>query len=291
MLPTAADSVGSPTGSVGGPTSTDPAVVPIRPMQFRELLDLPFALIQARIKTLVALIGPAVAVAALVAIGGTVLAAVLTRDSDSGTFWGALLATLVCAWVLRFFIRGVTVPIGLSVVRREPLRGREALRRLTSGAGPLLAYQVMYTLIGLGVLALGTPLLITAPFAVLWLAWLRGRRCTLVPALFDTSAGYRAAARHAKLLAGGTEWQLVGLWLYLRGLLVVLIVPVLALPQFIADFSGTHRWTVTVLIITAALLMVALGELVESATQVVTYVDRRCRREAWDIELPAGDGR
>ncbi|APA94748.1 hypothetical protein [Nocardia seriolae] len=291
MLPTAADSVGSPTGSVGEPTSADPVVVPIRPMQFRELLDLPCALIQARIKTLAALLGVAVAVASALAVAGAVLAALASHDSDSGTFWGALLVTLVCAWAVRLFVRGVTVPIGLSVVHRQRLDWRGALRRMTSVAGPLLAYQVMYTLIGVGVLTLGAPLMVTVPFAVIWLAWLRGRRATLLPVVFDADARYGDAARRAKVLASGTEWQLVGLWLYLRGLLLVLLVPVLALPQFIADFSGTHRWTVTVLVITAALLMVALGELVESATQVVTYVDRRCRREAWDIPVPTGGGR
>ncbi|MEV6096355.1 hypothetical protein [Nocardia sp. NPDC051981] len=291
MLPTAADSVGSPTGSVGEPTSTEPVVVPIRPMQFRELLDLPFALIQARIKTLAGLLGGAVLVASVVAVGGTVLAAVASGNSDRGTLWGAVLVTLLCAWSVRLFVRGVTVPIGLAVVYRRPATWRGALRRLAAEAGPLLGYQVMYTLIGLGVLAVGTPLLFTAPPAVIWLAWLRGRRFTLVPTIFDQSATYGVAARRAKLLAGGTEWQLVGLWLYLRGLLLVLVVPLLALPQFTAQFSGTRRWTVTVLIITATLLIVAVAELVESSTQVVTYVDRRCRREAWDIQVPGGSGR
>ncbi|MFE3100196.1 hypothetical protein [Nocardia tengchongensis] len=291
MLPSAADSVGSPTGSVGEPTSSDPAIVPIRPMQFRELLDLPFALIQARIKTLGALLGVAWLAASALAVAGTVAAAAITGDSDSGTFWGALFTGLLCAWALRFFVRGVTVPIGLDVVYRRPSTWRSALRQLASAAGPLLGYQAMYTLIGLGVLAVGTPLLFTAPFAVIWLAWLRARRFTLAPIIFDSSAGYGVAAQRAKLLASGTEWQLVGLWLYLRGLLVVLIVPVLALPSTISDFSGTHRWTVTVLIIAVALLLVAVGEMVESATQVVTYVDRRCRREAWDIRVPAGGAR
>ncbi|GAB2524869.1 hypothetical protein [Nocardia heshunensis] len=291
MLPTAADSVGSPTGSVGGPTSTEPVVVPIRPLQFRELLDSPFALIQARIKTLAALLGGAVFVAAVVAVAGTALAALLTEDSDTGTFWSALLVSLLCAWLLRLFVRGVTVPIGLAVVYRKPLSGRAALGQAASHAGPLLGYQVMYTLIGVGVLLLGAPLMFTLPFAAIWLAWLRGRRFTLVPTIVDRSLGYGDAARRAKLLATGTEWQLVGLWLYLRTLLVVLIVPLIALPQFIAEFSGTHRWTVTVLVISVAMLLVAFGELVESATQVVVYVDRRCRREAWDIPVPAGGGR
>ncbi|MGW3544879.1 hypothetical protein ACWDNI_30665 [Nocardia niigatensis] len=289
MLPTAADSVGSLAGSVGEPTSAEPVVVPIRPMQFRELLDLPFALIQARIKTLAALLGVAVLIASTVAVAGTVLAALGTGNSDSGTLWGAVLVTLLCAWLIRLFVRGVTVPIGLSVVYRRPVTWREALRRLTAAAGPLLGYQVMYTLIGIGVLAVGTPLLFTVPLAVIWLAWLRGRRFTLIPVIFDQSAPYGVAARRARLLAGGTEWQLVGLWLYLRGLLLVLLVPLLALPQFAAEFSGTRRWTVTVLIISAALLIVAIAELVESAAQVVTYVDRRCRREAWDIRVPGSD--
>ncbi|MFE3191560.1 hypothetical protein ACFXHA_21300 [Nocardia sp. NPDC059240] len=260
-------------------------------MQFRELLDLPFALIQARIKTLAPLLSVAIAVAAGLAVAGTALAALLTGDSDSGTFWSGLVVTLLCAWLLRGFVRWVTVPIGLAVVYRRPLSRRAALGQATGKAGPLLAYQVMYTLIGIGVLLLGAPLLFTVPFAVIWLAWLRARRATLVPTVFDRSLGYGDAARRAKLLASGTEWPLVGLWLYLRTLLVVLLVPLFALWQFITQFSGTHRWTVTVLLIVVALLVVAFGELVESATQVVVYVDRRCRREAWDIPVPAVSGR
>ncbi|AYF74693.1 hypothetical protein D7D52_13375 [Nocardia yunnanensis] len=291
MLPTAADSVGSPSGSVGGPTSTDPVVVPIRPMRFRELLDLPFALIQARITPLAAMLGAAVAVATAVAVAGTAAAAVLTGDSDAAAFWSALVIGLLCAWALRLFVRWVSVPLGLSVVYRRPLSWRGALKTGAAHAGPLLGYQAMYTLIGVGVLLLGSPLLFTLPIAAIWLAWLRGRRATALPLIVDRSLGYGAAVRHAKVLASGTEWQLVGLWLTLRGLLVALIVPLLALSQFIAGFSGTHRSTVTVLIIGAALLLVAFGELVESSSQVVTYVDRRCRREAWDIHVPAGGAR
>ncbi|MEV6770913.1 hypothetical protein AB0N05_20060 [Nocardia sp. NPDC051030] len=285
MLPAAADSVGPPTGSVGEP-DTDSVPVPIRPMQFHELLDVPFALIQARIKLLGGLLGVAVAVASAVAVGATLAVSLATGESDSGTFWGALVITLLCAWGLRLFVRGVTVPIGLSVVHRQPIGWRGALQQLASEAGPLLGYQVMYTLIGVGVLALGTPLLVTLPLVAVWLGWLRAKRFATVPAIFDESATFKAATARAKVLAAGTEWQLVGVWMYLRVLMVVLLVPLLALPEFISEFAGTHRWTVTVLIITAALLMVAFAEMVESATQVVAYVDRRCRREAWDIGVP-----
>ncbi|MRH86267.1 hypothetical protein GFY24_02085 [Nocardia sp. SYP-A9097] len=258
-------------------------------MQFRELLDLPFALIQARISTFAAVFGVAVAVAAGISVGVTVFVSLATGDSDSGTFWGALLTTLIAAWVLRLFVRGVTVPIGLAVVHRQPMTWQQAVIQLSAAAGPLLSYQAMYTLIGVGVLAIGTPLMFTAPFAVVWLLWLRGRRFATVPAIFDESTGYRIGTQRSKLLTAGTQWQLVGVLLYLRGLLLVLIVPLLALPQFAAGITGTRRWAVTVLLITAALLFVALAELVESATQVIAYVDRRCRREGWDIKIPAED--
>ncbi|WP_330184113.1 hypothetical protein OHB26_11170 [Nocardia sp. NBC_01503] len=255
-------------------------------MQFRELLDLPFALIQARITTLAAMLGIAVAVAATISVGVTVFVSIATGDSDSGTFWGALLTTLIAAWVLRLFVRGVTVPIGLAVVHRRSMTWRQALTRMTAQAGPLLGYQAMYTLIGIGVLAIGAPLMFTVPFAVIWLLWLRARRFATVPAIFDESVTYRIGTLRSKLLTFGTQWQLVGLLLYLRGLLIVLIVPLLTLPQFAAGITGTRRWAVTVLLITAGLLFIALAELVESAAQVVAYVDRRCRREGWDIEIP-----
>ncbi|MEU0542409.1 MYXO-CTERM sorting domain-containing protein [Nocardia sp. NPDC005978] len=285
MLPAAADSVGPSTGSVGG-TTTDSVIVPVRPLQFRELLDLPFALLQARIKPLARVAAVAVAGASAIAIAATVLISVATRDSDDGVLVGAIIATLLCAWVVRLIMRGVTVPMGLAVVHRRPLDRGGAFARLSEVAGPVLGYQVMFTLIGIGVLALGTPLMITLPLAVLWLAWLRARRSLTLPVIFDDSAPYKAATARSRLLTGGTEWQLVGVWLYLRALMVVLLVPLFALWNYVSDISGTRRWTVTVLIITISLLMIAFAEMVESAAQVVAYVDRRCRREAWDIRVP-----
>lgn len=262
-------------------------MVPIRPLAFHELLDLPFALIQSRIRLLAAMIGVAIAVLTAVAVAVTALISELSGDSDDAVGWAAILTTLVCAWSLRLLVRSVSVPIGLSALHRRRVSGIDVLRRAASKTGPLLAFQLMYTLIGIGVLLLGAPLLITFPFAVIWLGWLRGRRAAILPLVFDDeSAGYRAAAARAKLLAQGTEWQLVGVWLYLRGLMVVLLVPLLALPRFVSDISGTHRWAVTVLTIFFVLLVVAFSELVESTTNVVVYADRRCRREAWDIRWP-----
>ncbi|MFC9994490.1 hypothetical protein [Nocardia sp. NPDC127526] len=282
MLPAAADSFG-PAGSVGEP-ATEP--VPVRPLQFRELIDLPFALIQTRITMLATLFGIGVAVASALAVTSTVLVSLATGDSDAGVFWAALLTTLVCAWALRMFVRGITVPVGLAAVHNQPITWRWAVQQLASEAGPLLGYQVMYTLIGVGVLALGAPLLVTAPLALLWLLWLRARQFATVPAIFDESAAYRIAAARSKLLVSGAEWRLVGVLMYLRGLVLVLLVPFLVVPGLFSDIAGTRRWTVTVMLIVLGLFLVAFAEMVESAAQVVSYVDRRCRREAWDIRWP-----
>lgn len=292
MLPAAADSVGPPTGSVGEPIA-DPAPVPFRPLQFRELLDLPFGLIQTRLKTLLALAGVAATVAALLTIGVTVLVAAATDESDAGTFWGALLGGLLCAWAMRMFVRGVTVPIVLAAVHGQPpLTWRAALNRLAAQAGPLFAYSIVFTLVALGVLTLGAPLIVTFPMAVIWLAWLRGRRFTTVVVIFEESAAYRPAAARAKLLAAGSEWQTVGIWLYHRFLLALVIaLPIFTLWGFLSGIFGTHRWSVTVVLICLAMCVLAFGEVVESATRVVSYVDRRCRREGWDIAVPVEGAR
>ncbi len=262
------------------------APVPIRPMQFRELLDRPFGLVQSRIKQLAAMSGWAVLLTAGLAFGITALTSVATDDSDAAVAVAAVLATLLSIWLLRLYVRGVTTTVCLAAVHGQRPGWRAALDRVAAHAGPLTLYQVKYTLIGIGVLALGTPLIITLPMAAVWLGWLRARQYPTASVIFDESATASVAAQRSKTLMGGTEWQIVGLWLYLRALLVVLILPMLLALDLISDISGTRRWTVTALIITAVLILTAFAETIESATQVVVTVDRRCRREAWDIRIP-----
>ncbi|MFI5778485.1 hypothetical protein [Nocardia sp. NPDC051570] len=266
----------------------DGELVPVRPLTFRELLDLPFVLIQGSIRLLAGLIAPVYVVAVGVVAAVTAAGSAVTGGSDDGTAWAAIGSTAVCIWLLRLFVRGVATPIGLAGVHRRAIGWRAALAGLRGKFGPLLIFQMLYTLVGVGVLALGTPLMITLVPAIVWLGWLRARWFAVLPVLFEEGVPYRAAAGRAKVLAAGAEWQLAWLWLALRGLLVVLTVPLLGIPLFLSDFSGTHRWAVIVLATAAALLISAFAEVVDSATRVVSYVDRRCRREAWDIHIPSG---
>ncbi|MBF6135931.1 hypothetical protein IU501_23345 [Nocardia otitidiscaviarum] len=284
MLP-AADHAGPTTGSATEP-QPEPTPVPIRPLRFRELMDLPFELVQRRIKLLAALCGAGAAVSAAVAIGCALVVIALAGDSDAAVAVGAVLITLVCLWFLRLYVRGVTTVVAVAEVHRQPPGWRGALRRLLPHLPALALFQLKYTLIGIGVLALGVPLVITLPFAVIWLGWLRARQYTTAPVIVGESATAAVAAQRAKTLAQGTEWQLVGVWMALRTLLPVLLLPMLLALELVAEFTGTHRPAVIALIISVVMLWTAFADTIESATQTVVYVDRRCRREGWDIRIP-----
>ncbi len=265
--------------------------MPIRPLSFRELLDVPFALIQANIRALAGsgvtglFIAEAVVVAVTAGVSG------LTEGSDSGTAWAAILSTAACAWLLRFALRGTTVALGLATVGGAPIGLRTALRRFGATLGPLLVFQLLFTLVGLGVLAVGGVLIVTLPLAAIWLGWLRARRWVAAPVLFAEHTSHRHGVARAKLLAEGAEWSITGLWIAQRALYGLLAIPLLAIPLFVSDFSGTHRWPVIVLATSAVLLLTAFGEVVEASARVVCYVDRRCRREGMDIRIPRQETR
>ncbi|WP_435592226.1 hypothetical protein [Nocardia sp. bgisy118] len=265
--------------------------MPIRPLTFRELLDLPFALIQANIATLAGTAAAGLVVAEVVVVVITASVSEATDGSDAGTAWAAILSTVVGAWFLRLLLRGVTVPVGLASIAGERIGWRAALVRLRGNAPALLIGQLLFTLVGIGVLSVGAILIITFPFAVIWLGYLRAKRFLVAPVLFAEHGSHGNAVRRTKLLVGGSEWSLTGLWLSQRLLFTLLAVPLLAIPWFVSDFSGTHRWPVIVLLTSAALLLVAFGEIVEASTRVASYIDLRCRREGLDIRIPSGGAR
>jgi hypothetical protein len=300
VLPAAADRAGlssgqaEPTAAPPGPDSGLDAAepVPIRPLSFRELLDLPFAVIQADIRTLAVCTTAGLVVAECVVVAVTAAGAAALRGSDSGTAVTAILATVLAAWLLRLFLRGVTVPIGLARIGGQALSWRGALKRLGRRSGPLVLDRVMHTLIGIVLPAAGMVVVfIGLAGAVPLVAVLRGRRLAVVPVLFAEPASYRIAVRRAKILAARAEWRLAGLWFALRALLLVLVVPLVGLPLFVSNFSGTHRWAAIVLATAGVLLMAAFAEVLDAAASVIGYLDRRCRREAWDIRIPVPTNR
>ncbi|WP_153341664.1 hypothetical protein [Nocardia aurantia] len=294
MFPGEAAGAGLSPDPVSGAARLDPAdagldapeAIPLRPLGFRELLDLPFALIQPQIATLGAVCGIGFAVAEGVVLAITAAISAATGGSDAGIAWTAIIATVLCGGALRFVVRGVTVPIGLARVRRRPIGARTALAEFGRNLGGLLILQIRYTLVGLGVLALGIPLLITLPPALLLLGWLRGRQFASVPVLFEERVPAGVAARRARTLAIGSEWRLARLSWTLRLVSLLLVPPLLGLMLFVSQISGTHLWPMIGLGVATALVAFTFTELVESAARVTAYIDRRCRREAWDVRLP-----
>lgn len=299
----AADTAGSVGAGAGPEHRAREATVPLRPLSFRELLDLPFALIQADIRALAGTAG------LLVFAGGSAVAAFtglvshLTDGSDTGTALAALSATLACAWLIRLALRGITVAIGLARAGRTPIGLRVAARRTGTRLAPLALTQLSFTALGAGVLLLSGVLfpvnfagglawfLFSYPFCLLWLAGLRASRSAAVPVLFAEGAGAQAAFARSGLLTGDLRWRRAGLWICQRLLFALLTAPLAGSVLFLSDITGTHRWATLVLLTATALLLVAFVEVVESAARVVGYLDLRCRREGADIRIPAGGPR
>lgn len=290
-----------PADSVGvGPDPEHRArksTVPIRPLSFRELLDEPFALVQADIRVTAGCAAP------LLVAGGSVVAAViglvshLTDGSDDGTTLAALGATLAVAWLVRTTLRGVAVTTGLARVNGTAIGAREALRQTGDRLGPLVLTQVASTGIGIAVLAPSTVFL---PFGVLGIVWfvlaypccvfglglLRARYLVAVPVLIAERATARTALARAGLLSGNFRMQRAGVWFCRQLVYTVLMAPLLGLALFVSDISGTHRWPFLLLLTGTALLTAAFTEIVESSARVVGYLDLRCRREGLDIRVP-----
>lgn len=260
--------------------------VPVRPLTFRELLDVPFALIQPDIGRLAGFAGVLLLVGELAVVGATGAVSHLTDGSDGGTALAAILATMCCAWLLRFVLRGVGTAIGLARVFAQPIGWRAALSRFGARWRPLLLFQTLFTLVGVGVLLLGIPLSFIGPVGPVWLGRLRAKRFVAVPIIMAEGLPARAAMDRAHMLARDVLWARTGLWVCQRLLFGLLAIPLLAIPLFVSDISGTHRWAFIVLLSSAALLLVAFGEIVEASSRVVCYVDLRCRREGLDIPVP-----
>ncbi|NKY36252.1 hypothetical protein HGA13_24745 [Nocardia speluncae] len=288
-------------GSVGA--GVDPerrarkATVPIRPLSFRELLDEPFALMQADIRVTAGCAAP------LLVAGGSVVAAFiglvshLTDGSDDGTALAAVCATLVVAWVIRIVLRGVTVATGLARVGGAPIGARAAWWQTGQRLRPLLLTQLSFTAIGLAVLAPSMLLLpfgflgivwflLAYPFCWFGLAWLRARHLVAAPVLFAEQSTARAALARAGLLTGTLRMQRTGVWICRQLVYSVLTAPLLGFALFVSDISGTHRWPFLVLLTGTVLLLAAFTEIVESSARVVGYLDLRCRREGMDIRIP-----
>lgn len=262
--------------------------VPIRPFGFRELLDVPFALIQANIKLLA---GSALAVI-LAAESLVMVAAMVTsiESNGSGTAigWTVAIGVLVAAWFVRLFLRATTTAIGMSSALGNQPTLRSTRAAVSAAAGPLVRVHLLWSLIGFGLVVLGAVVMAFVPIGVALVGFARAPGFLTTPIIFAERLGASAAMARSKVLRAGAIGRIGGLWLVMRAILVVLVLPVFGMALYVSSYSGTQRWPGIALIVTVVLLLVAFGEIVESSTAVVCYLDRLCAREAFDIRMALG---
>jgi hypothetical protein len=274
-------------------TVTPERIVPIRPLGFRELLDLPFGVIAAHIRQLAAVAAMTMLwfEAALIAV--VLLGDVLAGGMDSeATAWVVTLMCVPGAWVVSVLMRGFATVAALADVLGKPVTVRSGTQAINRMRGPFLAASAVHTLLGVAVLLLALPVL-TYPFVLAWLTKLRVDSFLVLPVIFGEDSrpgqpgtGYRPAVARSKALAKGGGITMAGLWLLLRGVLLLFLPPAIIGTLTISEVSGTERWAALVLASGAVLAVAAFASALDSAARVVSYFDRRCRREGLDIVVP-----
>ena len=262
--------------------------VPVRPFGFRELLDTPFALIQANIKLIAGLAVSVIVVAASVVVGVAALTDAQSGGVAASIRWAVAIGLMVAAWFVRLFIRATTTAIGVASVlgTRPTLASTRAA--VSVAARPLVAAQLLWSLIGLGLLVGGSVVTVVMPLAVAAVGFARAPGFLTAPVIVAERLGAGAAMARSKVLRKGAIGRIGGLWIAMRAVLLVLVLPVFGMALYVSSYSGTQRWPGIVLVCVAALVLVAFGEVVESSTAVVCYLDRLCTREAYDIRLEVG---
>lgn len=259
--------------------------MPIRPLAVRELLDLPYALIQARMAVIGGFAAVALVVAETVILG---VAVIVEAGIGHSAVWPAVwIGALVAAWLTRLFMRGVVTVAGVGVLWGAPLGWRATASRMRAMAGPCLGVGLLQSAIGFGILLLMIPAAIIFPFGLIAVGWLRAPWFVAMPVVFAENARTRMANSRSRQLIRTAGRRIGGVWLLTRLILLVLVLPVLSIPLYLSTYSGTEFWSLVALTSTTILIGAMFTEVVESATRVVCYLDCRCRREALDITVPA----
>lgn len=266
----------------------DESTVPVRPLSFRELLDIPFAVVANNIGRL-----SAAAFAAILWAEAFVILAVLIGDTAAGqrmsedtTQLVMLAVTVAGAWFVCSATRGVGTVLALADVRREKVSVRAALGQLAGRAGALATATLVALAQGVGAILLAVPI-VTSPLAVWLLLHVRTGSFLVLPLIMSEPAPWRPAVDRSKYLVNGARWRIAGAWMALRVLLLLFVPPILVARSLLSEVSGTERWASVVLTSTAFLVAAALLGVLDGVQRVVSGVDRRCRREAIDIRLPA----
>jgi hypothetical protein len=270
------------------------ATVPIRPLGYREILDLPFALIQANLKLLASSLLIAVVTAEVLVTLVGLIAAGSSGAVDSDVELSVLIATFVAGWLVRVVLGSIAATAAAMTIHGSTVTPRTVLGRARGyviGHAALQSWQL--------VLAAGVALVVVlfasdrAPAATLLIlgllvalgafAYFAARGFVASGVLVDEDRSAYYAVRRSRELTTGATGQLLAIWASMYTVLTILALPLWFGPQYVAAAVDRMEWG-ELLLSSVSFLVVAAGcILVESSTRAVAYIDRRCRREALDL--------
>ncbi|NMN95646.1 hypothetical protein [Antrihabitans stalactiti] len=270
------------------------ATVPIRPLGYREILDLPFALIQANLRLLAtSMLIAVVAAEVLVALVG-LIAAGSSGAVDSDVELSVLIATFVAGWLVRVVLGSIAATAASMTIHGSTVTTRAVLVRARGHVVGNAALQLWQLVLAAGV-ALVVVLFASdrAPAATLVIlglllalgafAYFAARGFVASGVLVDENRSAYDAVRRSRELTTGATGQLLAVWASMYTVLTVLALPLWFGPQYVDVAVDGMEWG-ELLLASVSFLVVAAGcILVESSTRAVAYIDRRCRREALDL--------
>ncbi|MBT0565736.1 hypothetical protein [Williamsia sp. CHRR-6] len=252
----------------------------IRPLQFRELLDAPYALVRSGGWSMLLIMAAAAATtvwaSSWIDSGG---------DRWDSVVWVVVVAVLVSI-PFRMLTAGVLTLTAAAAVTGRPITWSQPWMLLRSnvvqlaGVRLLIMAAQLLALLALAITCVGS---VVAPAGA---AFVGANQILAQPVLLLEGSGARAASRRSAALVGNLRMRCVGLLLTQWAVLAFLVLagcvgPPLVAASFYPDWVGI----VTLSVLIAVLLQFCTA--VMACVRVTAYFDIRCRREGLDLIMRA----
>jgi len=307
----------------GGVPELWPGPIPLRPMQFGEIIETAFRVLRFNPKTFFGLTFVVLAVTMLVAslVTWAILAAVggsadVFAVSENGDMPGGMLLQFASAAIglVSAFLSGMLiVPIGESALGRR-LGAGESWHRIKGRLLPLLGYMLLSGLISLVLIiplvaalvttavaeswtAFWVSLAILLPLTIAAYAWVTVTFSLAPAAIVLEGVGPITAIKRSMRLVRGSFWRTFGLLAVasiiasvIGWVLMVVLMLVMAGLIFAAASGGDASTVGLVTMIFYGLMMLITYTIslpLSAAANALIYMDRRFRTEALAVDLLA----
>lgn len=316
-------------GQPGGPYPTGvpqlwPGPIPLRPMDFGEILEAAFRVVRFNPRTLIGLSFAVIMITSVIALGMAFIVASFTGSlsapmSDGNGGLEAQLASYAPSLVSVLLSGVLIVPIAEAALGRKLSAGESWARakgRMWPLVGcvaiglalgvivflPLLGFIAM-SAISESAVALGLTLLVALPLTIAAVAFLSTRFSLAPAAIVLEGVGPVDGLRRSWRLTRGAFWRtfaieftvsmIVGVIVGILGavvaavLLAVVLGAVVATGGENADPSGLVMFLILALVSLISSMLSAVVQPLSSASVALIYLDRRFRTEALAVDLLA----